>query len=270
MAALIFALLCSFFSLQVTAAQSEWCAAVRDPSFQEHPYLTSEMRTRIIPYLMPLDHPAKEPLDWIFSQTRVLENEKSLLDAGFQVIAGPQPYSFAIIAKHPLIPGYVFKLYLDTETRCRKDIPNWVWLTQRCAGARGIKKVIKRNHIRLFTVPDKWLYVVPAYTMPTGPSPQHVILVATDMEPENEEVSREMWKTKITRKHLDELYLILKSGYGGYGVLSIPCNVPYTKQGNFAFTDTEDPRTPFKLKGRVKKFLSNEMRRYWDSLVNEE
>ncbi len=263
----IFALLFLFFSLHAAADLS---AAVYDSSFREHPYLTSEMRTRIIPYLLPLDHPAKAALDGIFSQSRALENEKSLLDAGFNVIAGPMPFSFAIVAKHPSIPGYVFKLYLDTETRCRKDIPNWVWLTQRCAGARGIKKVIKRNHIRLFTVPDKWLYVVPAYTMPTGPSPQHVILVATDMEPENEEVSREMWKTKITRKHLDELYLILKSGYGGHGVLGLPNNVPYTKQGKFAFTDTEDPRTKFHLENHVKKYLSNEMRRYWDSLVNEE
>ena len=238
----IFALLFLLVSLHAMAARPDLRAAACDSSFLEHPYLDGEMRTRIIPYLLPLDHPAKTTLDFIFSQSRVLENEKSLLDAGFNVIAGPRPISYAIIAKHPSIPGFVFKLYLDCETRSRKKTPHWVWLTQRCAGARGIKKVIKRNNIRLFTVADKWLYVVPPHPAPSGPNPQHLILVATDMEPESVETSMVMWKTAITSKYLDELYLILKSGYGGQGVLSLPCNVPYTKQGKFAFIDTEDPR----------------------------
>lgn len=267
----ILALLLLLCSLNGYAAQADLNGVVHDPNFLNHPYLDNEMRMRIAPYLLPLDHPAKAALDSIFYQSRVLENEETLRDAGFVRLAGPMQFSFAIIARHPLVPGYVFKLYLDSETRCRKEIPNWVWLTQRCAGARGIKKVIKRHNIRFFTVPDKWLYLVPAYPSSNYSKPQTVILMATDMEPESHEVTKEMWKTAITRKHLDELYQILKYGYGGHGVLSLLANVPYTKQGKFAFTDTEDPRTKLKLKKKhVKKFLSPEMQKYWDSLVNQE
>lgn len=241
-------------------------AALDYPHFNDNPYLTSRLRSAIAPYLLPLDHPAKPALDAIFSQSRVIENEKSLVDAGFELIAGPMPLSFIIVARHPQVPGYVFKIYLDSEKRCRKQVPHWQWLARRCAGAFGIRQIIEREKICYFAVPDKWLYLLPIYPYSKETNPQPVILMETDMEPVSYEETQRMWKTAATRKHLDELYCILKYGHGGNGTVFLYENVPFTKQGKFAFTDTEDPRAKLVLKN-VKRYLSKDMQRYWESLI---
>ena len=257
---IIFILLsCLIAPLQLTA--------LNYPNFNDNPCLTPRLQSTIAPYLIPLDHPMKPTLDTIFSMSRVIENERSLVDAGFEIIAGPMPLSFIIVARHPQIPGYVFKIYLDSEKRCRKEIPHWLWLARRCAGAYGIRQIIERDKIRHFSVPDKWLYLLPVYPYSSAAHPQPVILMETDMQPESYEVTQHMWKTAVTRKHLDELYHILKHGFGGNGTIFLYENIPYTKQGKFAFTDTEDTRAKLELK-HIKKYLSKEMQRYWDSLIH--
>lgn len=244
-------------------------AALDYPNCEDHPFLNDQMQFRIAPHLLPLHHPMRATLDSIFSKSRVIENERTLIDAGFTIIAGPMPLSFIIVARHPEVPGFVFKLYLDSETRQRKEIPHWQWLARRCDGARGIRKIIKRDNIRYFTVPDKWLYVLPIYPFSNVLNPQPLILMETDMEPVSLATTELMWKTIITRKHLDELYSIFKHGYGGHGTIFLTNNIPFTKQGKFAFTDTEDPREALKLKDlqHIKKYLSKDMQRYWDTLI---
>ena len=237
------------------------------PNFEDNPLLTDRMRFMITRHLVPLNHPMKPVLDSIFSQSRVLENERTLVDAGFEVIAGPMPHSFMIVARHPAVPGYVFKMYLDSEVRNREGVPHWEWLVRRCVGAQGIKHIIKTENISHFLVPDKWLYVLPVYPYSSSLRPELVVLMETDMEPESQKVTKKMWKTAITRKHLDELYLILKEGYGGNDVLHLTLNVLFTKSGKFAFTDTEFSRVNHPKLKRVKKYLSKEMQSYWSSLI---
>ncbi len=236
------------------------------PNFFDNPLLTNPMRLKIVHHLIPLDHPIKATLDLIFSHSRVLENETTFLDAGFEVIVPPLPNSFIIVARHPAIPGYVFKLHLDSEERSRQQLPHWVWLVSRCAEAKKIRKVIKEKNIRYFSVPDKWLFVLPVYPCSNSLHPQPIILVETDMELVSSEETERMWKMGIKRKHLDELYSIIKHGYGGRSVLHLPSNIPLTKHGKFAFIDTEGPQSDINLKA-VKKHLSKEMRDYWDTLV---
>ncbi len=243
------------------------------PNFNDNPLLTDRIQSSIVPFLLPVDHPIKATLDAIFSQSRAIESERALIDAGFTIVAGPMPMSFIVVARHPAVPGYVFKLYLDSETRIRKSnnwksMPYWQWLINRCIQARKIKKIIKQEHIRHFTVADKWLYILPVYPYSFGIHPQPIILVATDMQPESEEVSRQMWKTVVTRKILDELYAILKHGYGGRDVTDLSANVPYTKQGKFVFIDTEKLQIVPKLE-RATKYFSKDMQRYWEKLIDE-
>lgn len=237
------------------------------PNFNDNPSLTDRMRSTIAPYLLPLDHPMKAKLDSIFSQSRVIQDERTLADAGFTIVAGPMHRSFVIVARHPLIPGYVFKLYLDSEDRLRKEVSHWLSLTRRCVGAQGIRQIIERKKIRHFLVPDKWLYLLPVYPFSNALNPEPVILMETDMEPETLETSIQAWKTSITPEHLDELYSILKHGFGGEGTMSLFVNVPATKHGKFAFTDTESRKTKLKLQN-IKRYLSHDMECYWDSLIN--
>jgi len=89
----------------------------------------------------------------------------------------------------------------------------------------------------------------------------------TEMKVASRETTMRKWKTSVTREHLDELYAILKHGYGGGGTAHLVLNVPYIGEGQFAFTDTEDPRSELDLK-RVKRFLSKKMQKYWDSLID--
>lgn len=257
-----------FLVLSCSAAPSFLGAGIDYPNCKDNPYLNDQMQYKIAPYLLPIGHPVKPVLDRIFSRSRVLENERTLVDAGFEIISGPRVRSFVIVARHPEVPGYVFKLHLDSESRCRKEVPHWLWLVRRCIGAKGIRKIIKRENITNFVVPDKWLYVLPVYPFSSALNPEPLILIETDMELESKEVTIEKWKTVVTRKHLDELYLILKHGHGGHGLLKLPSNVPYTKHGKFAFTDTEDLKADLKLE-YIKRYLSKDMQRYWDKLIKK-
>ncbi len=234
-------------------------------SLHSNPNIGVELhgKPEIIPYLIPHDHPAKDSLDYIFSQSRVTENESSLVDAGFEIIA-KMPVSFVVVARHYAMPGYIFKIYLDSEVRTREGTPHWKLLSSRCKGARRIRKVIKEKRLRYFSVPDKWLYPLPQYPLSKEQYAQPVILIETDMEIENDEVTKMSWLT-VKQKHLDELYEIFKSGYGSCHLLR---NVPYTKKGKFAFVDTEYPRRNLKLKS-IKKYLSPAMQKYWDNLIEK-
>jgi hypothetical protein len=233
------------------------------PRFKDNPFLDDRMRILMAPYLLPLDHPLMPKLEAIFSLGRIVETKETLLAAGFSIIASKEG-SFVTIVKHADLPGYVLKLYLDSETRCKKEIPNWEWLTHRCLGADILKKFIKKNKILHFTVPDKWLYLLPSIPS-TGPNPQPVIVVETDMKPESQEATALAWKTYVTKEHLDELFSILKQGYGTVGLVR---NVHYTKSGTFAFTDTQYPIRRLNLK-HVGPYLSEEMESYWNTLIEK-
>lgn len=238
------------------------------PNFESNPYLDDHKRAQIAPYLLPLDHPMRPVLDQIFSQSRIVQDMQTLANAGFEVVAGPMARSYVVVARHPAIPGYVFKMHLDYEPRTRKGVPHWASLVSRCAGAAAIREAIISKQMRYFTVPDKWLYVLPVYPFSNVVTPEPIVLIETDMEPEGYGISKRMWRTVVTRKHLDELYSILKTWHGGKGGLDLWKNVPFTKQGTFAFIDTEKPPHIMKFK-HIKQFLSKDMQHYWDTLISK-
>ncbi len=255
--------LCLFIvlALRILCSAGELGASLY-PHFDDNPYLDDETRRSAAPYLLPLDHPIKPAVDEIFLRSRVVDDERTLKDAGFEIIAA-MPGSFVIVARHPAIPGYVFKLYLDSESRCKDGIPNHLWLIRRCIGAAFIRNFIERKKIRYFTVPDKWLYILPWQHPSFGPSRSPLILIATDMQLVSEEATRMAWKTHVSRRHLKELYMILKRGHGSKRIVE---NIPYTKQDMFAFTDTEYPIRKIRL-SKVKPFFSDEMQDYWERLT---
>lgn len=223
------------------------CSLFAYPNFQDSPHL------------LPFDHPAKRTLDFLFSQSRATANEDSLLHAGFSIIAA-MPKSRIIVAKHPAVPGYVFKLYYDSETYCKKGLANWEWLTNRCVGAANVRKVIESKNLRHFVVPDKWIYILPPCPANINP----IIVIETDMEIATTAETIFAWEHFVNEKHLDELYEIVKDGYGSIGLVR---NIHYTRSGKFAFIDTEYPVRILNLE-KAKNNLSVEMQAYWDTLIN--
>lgn len=207
-------------------------------------------------YQLPNDHPAKPILDQIFSKPGVLANRDSFKAAGFKILLEKQSsHGLAakwILAKHPAIPGQLFKLFLDNEPL--KPDQAWKRLLARCKGAEQLRNLIRENNLHHFTVPDKWLYKVP--------KTDTFILMVTEMKLVNKAKNEARWQN-VSHELLDQLYTILSHGLASTMVL---VNIPYTQEGKFACIDTEGPMRPLKLEN-VKSFIKN--RDYWSHLMQE-
>lgn len=234
------------------------------PGLSENPYLEKSDQDKIQPFLLPLTHPMKEQLDLIFHKSRAIQDRDTFEEAGFEVLMDDLN-SLMILAKHPGIPGYLFKVYFDgSETKKNKS--GWGFLLKRCKGASDIRSLIHEKELKYFSVPDKWLYLLPIPFVESDKRIEPVILMVTDMELVTPKENVQAWKTKITKEHLQELYLILSHGHGSSGLVK---NVPYTNSGKFAFIDTEHPNKTPKY-DKARQFLSKEVQAYWDQLVRTE
>lgn len=216
-------------------------------------------------YFLPQKHTMKPVLDKIF-KPGVLNSADSFERAGFTILLHKRSsHAFNarwVLARHPLVPGYLFKVFLNNEQKLKKN-ECWNKLLDRCKGAERIRNLIKEKGLQHFIVPDKWLYAVP----PERSSKliqQPVVLMVTDMHLVAGRKNRMSWK-RATKEQLDELYTILSHGYGSTFLTG---NLPYTKWGKFACIDTEGPVRRFEME-KVKAYLSEEMGLYWDKLMQK-
>ena len=202
-------------------------------------------------------------MESLFYKRSIIQDENSFKKAGF-IIFRSQKYSFVKVARHPSLKGWVLKLYLLSENRCRSSntMTGQDWLIRRCVGAAKIREFIQQNHIHYFAVPDKWLFELPKD--PLFPEKRVFVVVETDMHVYSKAESREKWKTKCTTQHLDELFLLVKNGYGSP---ALPLNVPYTKMDKFAFIDTEFFNRTLNIP-RLRMFFSPKMSHYWSRLIS--
>lgn len=227
--------------------------------------LNKKIKKEIAPYLLPKDLPITPVVDQIFSSSRPTFNCNFLAQAGFHILHN-QPRSYIVVASHPALPGMLFKLYYDTELRIKRNVPGWKWFVRRCAGAQLIRKVIAQKNIKFFTVPKKFIYVLPPSTIPLNIAevdPKLAVLIVEDMNLVSKELNYVAWKNLITPETLNELYIIISRANGSS---YRPDNIPFTHAGTFAFIDTEYPhRDPdfYSIRG----YLSAEMCNYWDQLI---
>lgn len=214
-------------------------------------------------FLLPGDHWLKSRLDSVFYQWNFIQNQQLFEKAGFVTLC--KRTSSMIVAKHHKIPGYLVKIYLQSD----KEKQTWKWMINRCLGAENIRNLIKAKKLRYFTVPDKWIYVLPNSEINTedllisADETAPGLLVATHVDIVDLEASKRAWKTVVTRRHLRELYCILSHGFAS---CYLPQNIPYTKQKKFSCLDTEYPHRQHRLQCIGSK-LSDEMRAYWEHLV---
>lgn len=233
--------------------------------FDQNPYFTKKEKEQIKPYLLPFNHPTRFYLDYIFSNSRVIQDANTFDAAGF-ISKFIQPRSFIRVASHPYIPGYLVKIYLDDELRIKKNTPGWKWFVNRARNAKLIRRYIRQNGFKYFVAPQKWIYPLPINTSPPNDpmfSRKNEILIVEDMQLVSEAENLEAWKTVITKKHLEELYEII-SYAGGFSYRAD--NVAYTKDGKFAFIDTEHSHRLSNY-AAILPYLSPEMATYWKRLV---
>lgn len=229
--------------------------------------IPDKAKKKMRPHIIPDNHPMKKKLDLIFSKKRVTLNEQTFHDAGF-ITKCERPRTFIRVASHPLLPNYLLKVHLDSETRQKYGKPSWRWLVQRCEGADKIRFIIEHRKFKHFTVAHKWIYPLPENPSPPASSlyTRHLAaLLVTDMQLTSDTLNYYAWKHYVTKDHLDELYVIISSAKGSS---YRPDNISYTEKGTFAFIDTEYPSKGPDYKS-IRGFLSPEMLAYWDKLVRK-
>lgn len=216
--------------------------------------------------LLPEDHPVKETLDSIFSKSRVLLSIESMKGAGFSPVK-PRKVTRLIVTSHSKTPGYIYKVYLDTQYYY-KGVPELTLWQKRIAGAQKIRTLVNDNNWgHLFKIPQKW-----AYKLPKKPSPpkeflrKDYILVEEDMELLSAKENKLAWKNPqlVTEELLKALCCILKE-VGLSDCVKID-NIPFSKDGRVAFIDTQsfDEGTP--SLSNLSSSLPKERKAYWKSL----
>jgi hypothetical protein len=215
-------------------------------------------------YILRENHPAKPTLDAIFISKRATKDEATFQASGFTTLYA-RSRSFIRVARHPSLPGYLLKVYLDSEQRQKRNRTGLERLVFRCEGAEKIRKIIQKRKIKHFQVPGKWLYPLVSHSDCTSME-QPFLLIVDDMDLVSKAENNTAWKTVITREHLNELYwIITKAGGASYR----PDNIWLTKHGKFAFVDTEYPRQKVDYKN-IASYLSDEMRGYWANLTQSQ
>jgi hypothetical protein len=217
-------------------------------------------------YLLPENHPLKPLLDTLFSNARVCLDIKSMKKAGF-IDPYPRKFTRLVVTHHPLLEGYIIKLYLDAQRYHKNQSELQHWLN-RIRGAHLIREHIKQNKLEhLFKVPQKWVYRLPEFPSPPAEVIQkNYILVVEDMQLTRRQENKEIWSSKIvTPELLHNLYDLLNA-LGLHDCGSID-NIPFSQDGRITFIDTESfDQWPVNLK-KLTPYLSPEMKKYWVQII---
>ncbi len=265
-----------YLSDQDLKLQGDTLQAVEDPalivrtSIESCPrkvQISQEIWNKVAPYLIPDSHPVKLQLDAIFSSSRAILNMKTLRAAGFHA-SNPRRFTRLVVATHPAVPGYVFKIYLDAQEyhKNKTEYENWI---MRIQGIQAVQKQIEEHGLQnFFRLPTKWIYALPS--MPSPPKEflrKNFILVETDMNIYSNEENLRLWASdQVSQPLLDALFLILKNV--GLHDCTKPDNIPFTKDGKVTFIDTQtfNKKPLFK---RFKAFLSPANQEYWLQLIEK-
>jgi len=234
-------------------------------TFLEAKHPPDKTQEVVAPFLMDPQHPIRPILDKIFSYPDAILNLKTMEEAGF-VRAKPRKFTQLIVTKHPEIPGYLFKLYLDAQSYHSEKPEHDYWIL-RIQGAEKIRQEIENNGLEgFFKVPHKWIYALPKPCRIEGYQTKYYVLVEEDMEIFDEEVNKNLWRSEqVTSVHLDHLYSIVRK-LGLKDCLK-PDNIPFSIDGRIAFIDTQtfgEEHIKFK---KLNRFLSKSNQAYWKTLI---
>lgn len=229
-----------------------------------HP--TAKVRTVVSPYLMPEDHPIKPQLDALFRRSRAIFNLRTLEAAGFNK-SKPRKFTKLIVTSHVQFPGYIFKLYLDTQRYYKESYEHEQWI-MRVQGVEKVRAQIAARGLEwAFKAPKKWIYALPSTPEPSSDFPsKHYILVEEDMELFSDEENAAIWASNdVSPALLDGLFQLLQAV--GLDDCLKPDNLPFSKDGRVAFIDTQSTGQTVHYK-RLLPFLSPDNQRYWKSIIH--
>jgi len=220
-------------------------------------------------YLIPDDHPAKALLDEITATKKysVFHDMETMTKAGFEY-ADAQPTTGIIVTRHPRLPGYIIKAYLDTQKYYSGRSEDYYW-EKRAEGARLIQQAIDDYGFEhLLKVPQKWIYELPSaksVKLPKNCYPKRSILIEDDMDIVSDEENRALWASpQATHELLYALHTVITKYR--FRDCAKPANCPFSDDGRVALVDTQ---SFYKKKigySKLTKFLIPSMQQYWKSL----
>lgn len=210
-------------------------------------------------YFLPKGHPLHPQLNKIFEDKdfSIFNSPQDLRLAGFLVLE--RVHRGLMVAAHPDIPKFLFKKFqndVDQESQLRN-------FQNRIQGARNLLNFIKKNRLNHIVTPKKWLYLLPKRFSSEEKKRAYLLIVEKiDICPggneENDEVAQ--CYRRMNFEILKELCTVV---YYFRGLDSKLHNMPFTRQGQIAFIDTE--RWSWKREGYLKQaipFLNHERREY--------
>lgn len=213
-------------------------------------------------YFLPENSNERAILDEIFGKRRVLGSLKSMSRAGFILLTDPKHK--IIVARHPKIPGYLFKIFLDTSSECE-----YHWWRKRIIGVNTIQEAIDRyQYGDMFKTPKKWIYPLPPEPASAeGTYRKYFILVVEQMDILKHDLNRSAYMKIMDKNRLDAFYTLLTELNLIDSVYAD--NTPFCKDWRMAFIDTEHAmdttlQVPLSVVGQ---YLSPEMLGYWEQLL---
>lgn len=226
-----------------------------------YPTLDYDKWQWIAPYLLPDRHPIKKKMDKIFKNARASANLESFLMAGFST-RGIRNWSHTVVAKHPNLNGVVLKLFFDDQP----GIDDLSKLMLRIKGAEKAREIIAENGWEdLFSVPRKWLYILPQEPISHEPFPKNFILVAEDMHLLSKKDNYEKWRGEFHPNFLNIVFMFLT--LGGFVDSVYPFNLPFSKDGRIAVIDTEYFNAWPIPYHKFLRYLSQSMADHWNALI---
>lgn len=259
---LLFLSLCLLISNTIQSERQNNSLSPAKEKYIYNPNVPKKIWKKVSHYFLPYHHPIKEKLDQIFSTTRATANLDALYAAGFSLT--PLQGLRTIAIYHPDLPGWIIKINLDNQQSSRNDWESWI---NRIEGGQLIRFEIKKNRVsNLFKVPSQWIYPLPEYPSPPEnllANRKNFILIAEDMELVSHGENIAFWQEKITKKHLNALYIIVKNL--GLRDCCRKSNVPWCKDGKLAFVDTESYNKPVGFPDLLRS-LNPDMQNYWKDL----
>lgn len=228
------------------------------------PHVDEATWQKMAPYFMPDNHPLKPKLDRLFKASRVTLNESSILNAKFEN-AKPGKFSRTIVTKHKKLKGYYIKFFSDEQ-----HVDDVRLCLKRVEGAAATREAIDRHgYQKLFKVPQKWIYPLPAEpSPPPGYHRKNFIVIAEDAEILKKKDNYNAWKSsRMTKERLGAFYVLLKEVGLCDSVYAF--NSPFAKDGRIAFIDTEYYHAWPVHYHLTRKYLSPTMEEYWNQLIKQ-
>jgi hypothetical protein len=209
-------------------------------------------------YLLSKDHPLQDQLRELFKNREMFKSRKGFKKAGFQVFK--RMNRDLMIASHLSIKSYMFKKFKN-NVPLRHQLENYL---NRINGSRAVSAFIKSNNLRHIIVPRKWLYPLPEGFDDPETGERSFVLIVEKIDlcchagTQKEEIAS--MYSNIDYDVLKELCMVL---YTFRGLDSTVFNMPFTKQGQIAFVDTE--RWNWEREGylhKVMRYLDKERQDY--------